>query len=124
MFITAASMEVVRTCADATSAALYQAGVRYVFGHPGGEVVDLMNALESGGIRFVLTGHESAAAFMAAAMGRLSGIPGVCLSTLGPGACNLVLGVGSALLDRDPLLAISATIPDDRSHTQTKQNLP
>jgi acetolactate synthase-1/2/3 large subunit len=106
------------------AAALYDAGIRYAFGHPGGEVVDLMNALEDGGIRFILTGHESAAAFMAAAIGRLTGVPGVCLSTLGPGACNLVLGVGSAFLDRDPLLAISAITPDDRIHTQTKQNLP
>lgn len=82
-----------------------------MFGHPGGEVVDFVNALETCGIRFVLTGHESAAAFMAGAAGRLTGIPGVCLSTLGPGACNLVLGVASAYLDRDPLLAFSARTP-------------
>jgi acetolactate synthase-1/2/3 large subunit len=106
------------------AAALYDAGIRHAFGHPGGEVVDLINALEDGGVRFILTGHESAAAFMAGAIGRLTGVPGVCVSTLGPGACNLVLGVGSAFLDRDPLLAISAITPDDRIHTHTKQNLP
>ena len=87
---------------------LYQAGVRYVFGQPGGEVVELLDALEQRGIRFVLTGHESAAAFAAATMGYASGIPGVCLATLGPGACNLTLGVADALLDRHPLLAITA----------------
>jgi acetolactate synthase-1/2/3 large subunit len=96
------------TTAQVIAHKLYDAGVRYVFGHPGGEVVDLIEALEQTGIQFVLMGHESAAALAAGTMGCASGIPGVCLSTLGPGACNLVLGVGEALLDRQPLLAISA----------------
>ncbi len=113
-----------RSCALAIAETLHEGGVRYVFGHPGGEVVDLIDALENTGIRFVLTGHEAAAAFMASAVGRLTGIPGVCLATLGPGACNLVLGVGAAYLDRDPMLAISARSPASRMGVSQKQNLP
>ena len=103
---------------------LHDAGVRFAFGHPGGEVLELIDALEGAGIRFVLTGHESTAAFMAAAAGRLTGIPGVCVATLGPGACNLVLGAGTAYLDRDPVLAISARTATGRHHRSNKQNLP
>lgn len=113
-----------RSCAAAIAGTLHEGGVRYVFGHPGGEVVNLIEALEKAGIRFVLTGHEAAAAFMASAVGRLTGTPGVCLATLGPGACNLVLGVGAAYLDRDPILAISARSPVSRSVVSQKQNLP
>ncbi len=112
-----------RSCALAIAETIQEEGVRYVFGHPGGEVVDPIDALENTGIRFVLTGHEAAAAFMASAIGRLTGIPGVCLVTLGPGACNLVLGVGAAYLDRDPMLAISARSPASRTRVSQKQNL-
>jgi acetolactate synthase-1/2/3 large subunit len=112
------------TTADIVAQTLYAAGVRHVFGHPGGEVVDLIEALARHNVEFILTGHESAAAFMAGAVGRLTGLPGVCLATLGPGACNLVLGVGAAYLDRDPLLAFSARTATDRAHLSNKQNLP
>lgn len=112
------------TCAEAIARTLQEAGVRFAFGHPGGEVLELIDALERTGIRFVLTGHESTAAFMAAAVGRLTGTPGVCVATLGPGACNLVLGVGTAYLDRDPVLAISARTSTERHHRSNKQNLP
>ena len=112
------------TCADVIAQTLHEAGVRFAFGHPGGEVLELIDALERSGIRFVLTGHESTAAFMAAAVGRLTGIPGVCVATLGPGACNLVLGVGTAYLDRDPVLAITARTSTERHHRSNKQNLP
>ena len=87
-------------------------------------MLELIDALERTGIRFVLTGHESTAAFMAAAVGRLTGTPGVCVATLGPGACNLVLGVGTAYLDRDPVLAITARTSTERHHRSNKQNLP
>jgi acetolactate synthase I/II/III large subunit len=98
--------------------------VRHVFGHPGGEVVNLIESLHVHGIEFILTGHESTAAFMAGTVGRLTGVPGVCLATLGPGACNLALGVGNALLDRDPLLAFSARTANSRIRISNKQNLP
>ncbi len=97
-----------QTTAQVIAKKLYDAGVRYVFGQPGGEVVELIESFEQIGVKFILMGHESAAALAAGTMGYATGIPGVCLSTLGPGACNLVLGVGEALLDRHPLLAISA----------------
>ncbi len=112
------------TCAEVIARTLHEAGVQFAFGHPGGEVLELIDALERSGIRFVLTGHESTAAFMAAAVGRLTGTPGVCVATLGPGACNLVLGVGTAYLDRDPVLAISARTSTERHHRSNKQNLP
>lgn len=112
------------TCATVAAQTLRSAGIQYVFGHPGGEVVDLIEALARHDIEFILTGHESAAAFMAGTAGRLTGLPGVCLSTLGPGACNLVLGVGCAYLDRDPLLAISARTATARSRVSNKQNVP
>ncbi|MYA76320.1 MAG: thiamine pyrophosphate-binding protein [Gemmatimonadetes bacterium] len=112
------------TCAEVIARTLHETGVRFAFGHPGGEVLELIDALERTGIRFVLTGHESTAAFMAAAVGRLTGTPGVCVATLGPGACNLVLGVGTAYLDRDPVLAITARTSTERHHRSNKQNLP
>ena len=111
------------TCAQVIAETLRAAGVRRVFGHPGGEILDFMRALERCGIEFLLAGHESAAAFMAGAVGRMTGFPGVCLATLGPGACNLVLGVGCALLDRDPLLAFSARATSNRSGINPKQHL-
>ena len=79
-------------------------GVRYIFGLPGEENLDFMDALSgSQQIHFVTTRHEQGAAFMANVYGRLSTYPGVCLSTLGPGATNLITGVADAQLDRVPL---------------------
>jgi len=94
---------------------LYKAGIRYVFGHPGGEVVDLIEALAQAGIEFVLMGHESAAALAAGILGHATGIPGVCLATLGPGASNLTLGIAEAWLERHPMLALSARTPDEKT---------
>ncbi|MBT5875691.1 MAG: thiamine pyrophosphate-binding protein [Candidatus Latescibacteria bacterium] len=111
------------TCSDAIAEALHESQVTHIFGQPGGEVVELMESLHSHDVTFVLTGHESAAAFMAGTVGRMTGIPGACLATLGPGACNLVLGVASAYLDRDPLLAISARTATSRARISNKQNL-
>src|SRR4030066_2306918 len=83
-------------------------GVKYIFGVPGEETLDLMDALYGSKITFVPTRHEQGAAFMANAWGRLAGSPGVCLSTLGPGATNLVTGIADAYLDFAPLVAITA----------------
>ncbi len=77
-------------------------GVDRVFGIPGEETLDFMDSLSRSKIVFVLTRHEQAAAFMANAHGRLSGKAGVCLSTLGPGATNLLTGIADAYLDRAP----------------------
>src|SRR2546427_532228 len=75
-------------------------GVRFAFGIPGEENLELMDALRGSSVRFVLTRHEGAAAFMADVYGRLSGRAGGCLATLGPGATNLVTGVADAFLER------------------------
>ncbi len=83
-------------------------GVRYIFGVPGEEIEDLLFSLESSSIQFIPTRHEQGAAFMADVWGRLTGRAGVCLSTLGPGATNLVTGVADANLDKSPLVAITA----------------
>jgi acetolactate synthase-1/2/3 large subunit len=97
-------------------------GVRYVFGIPGEETLDLNAALEdSKTIRFVLTRHEQAAAFMADVYGRLSSYPGVCLATLGPGATNLLTGVADAHLDRAPLVAITGQAGLERVHLESHQ---
>ena len=102
---------------------LYEAGVRYVMGHPGGEIVDLIEGFREEHLDFVLTRHETSAAFMADAMGALTGTPGVCLGTLGPGATNLVTGVAQAYLDRSPVIALSGQLPADRYETVTHQRL-
>lgn len=102
---------------------LRAAGVRYVFGHPGGEVVDLIEGFRQAGLEFVLTRHETAAGFMAEAIASASGIPGVCVATLGPGATNLVTGVAQAYLDRAPLIALTGQLPADRYEITTHQKL-
>jgi acetolactate synthase-1/2/3 large subunit len=96
--------------AEALADTIFATGVRIAFGHPGGEVVLLIDALRRRGIRFLLTHHETPAAFMALGHGDLTGIPGVCISTLGPGATNLVTGVASALLERAPVVALTGAL--------------
>src|SRR5437879_11674005 len=81
--------------------------VRYVFGLPGEEILDILDSLLDSRITFIPTRHEQGAAFMADAYGRLTGRAGVCLATLGPGATNLATGVADANLDRAPLVAIT-----------------
>jgi acetolactate synthase-1/2/3 large subunit len=90
---------------------LRDAGARHAFGIPSGNVLPLLDALRRGGIEFVLTAHEGSAAFAADVTGRFTGTPGVCLSTMGPGATNLATGVGCASLDRSPLVAITCNVP-------------
>jgi acetolactate synthase I/II/III large subunit len=89
---------------------LEQAGVRWVFGIPSGPVLPLIEALRKSPVEFVLTATETSAAFMASAVGYLTGIPGVCASTVGPGATNLTTGIGCAWLDRAPALAITCNV--------------
>ena len=89
---------------------LKQSGVRRGFGVPSGNVLPLMDAMRGGGVDFVLTAHEGSAAFAADVTGRMTGVPGLCIATLGPGATNLATGVGCAWLDRSPLIAITCTL--------------
>ncbi len=102
-------------------ACLESEGVRFAFGIPGEENLELMDALRGSSLRFVLTRHEGAAAFMADVYGRLSGRAGVCLATLGPGATNLVTGVADAFLDRAPLVAITAQANLSKIHRESHQ---
>jgi acetolactate synthase I/II/III large subunit len=89
---------------------LESAGVRWIFGVPSGPVLPLIESMRESAVQFVLTASETSAGFMASAVGYLTGVPGVCISTVGPGATNLTTGVGSAWLDRTPLLAITCNV--------------
>ncbi|WP_299695036.1 thiamine pyrophosphate-binding protein [uncultured Tateyamaria sp.] len=93
---------------------LVSAEIDTVFGVPGEETTEVMAALDASGIDFVLCRNEQGAAFMASVHGRLTGRPGVCLATLGPGATNLVTGVADAQLDHVPLIAITGQGARDR----------
>ncbi len=96
-------------------------GVEYIFGLPGEETLDLMESLRTSKIRFILTRHEQAAAFMADAYGRFTGRAGVCISTLGPGATNLLTGIADAFLDKSPLVAITGQADLKRIHKESHQ---
>jgi len=101
------------TVAESVVEALKEMGVKYVFGVPSGGWVDYMEALrKADGIEFVLTTHEAGAGMMADVCGRLTGAPGACFGTFGPGATNLATGVGEALLDRSPVIAFTDEMPD------------
>jgi len=102
---------------------LEEEGVQYVFGVPGEENADIMMSLLGSKIRFVVCRHEQGAAFMADLSGRLTGLPGVCLGTLGPGATNLVTGVANAHFDHSPLLAITGQGATTRLHKESHQNM-
>jgi thiamine pyrophosphate-dependent acetolactate synthase large subunit-like protein len=93
--------------AELLVSALENEGVQQIFGVPGEENLDLVEALRRSAIKLVLTRHEQAAAFMAATHGRLTGRAGVCLSTLGPGALNLTTGAAYALLGAMPMIMIT-----------------
>jgi len=97
--------------------------VPYIFGLPGEEMEDILFSLEKSSIKFIPTRHEQGAAFMADMWGRLSGQAGVCLSTLGPGATNLVTGVADANLDKSPVVAISAQAGVQKLHKESHQYL-
>ncbi len=98
-------------------------GVEYIFGVPGEENIDVMDALIDSPIEFVTTRHEQGAAFIADVYGRLTGRAGVCLSTLGPGATNLVTGVADANMDRAPIVAIAGQGSTARMHKESHQIL-
>jgi acetolactate synthase I/II/III large subunit len=98
--------------------------VEYIFGIPGEENIAFMDVLKnSSSIKFITTRHEQGAAFMADVYGRLTGKPGVCLATLGPGATNLMTGVADANLDGAPLVAITGQAGTDRMHVESHQYL-
>ena len=114
------------TVADAIAAFLAQQGVRRVYGVTGGEMLPLLDALQRHGVEFTLTHHEAAAAYMADTEGQLTGRPGVCVSTLGPGAANLFAGLAQATLERSPVLGLTADVTPHEAAGQRHQvfNIP
>ncbi len=95
--------------------ALENEGVDYIFGIPGEENLDFLNSLKGSKIKLVLTRHEQGAGFMAATYGRLTGKPGVCLSTLGPGATNFTTPAAYAQLGAMPMMMITGQKPIKKS---------
>jgi acetolactate synthase I/II/III large subunit len=112
------------TVAEAVADELAQLGVDRVFGLPGGEVLALIDALRRRGLEYALCRHEADAGMTAAVYGKLKGTVGVVLTTLGPGAANLMLPLSNSLLDREPLLALSAQTPESWSWDRTHQKVP
>ncbi len=99
-------------------------GVKHIFGVPSGGWVDYMEAIrQTAGIEFVLTSHEGGAGFMADVCGQITGIPGVCFGTFGPGATNLITGVGCAQLDRAPLIALTDEMPPNMRGRVTQMGI-
>ena len=111
------------TCAEVLALTLKDAGVTRMFGLPGGEMLDFLEAARRAGIRFILTRHEATASFMADVTGQIQRRPGVCLATLGPGAVNMTLGVANAYLDRSPVVAITASLARASAPYATHQQL-
>ncbi|GAB4335153.1 MAG: acetolactate synthase large subunit [Desulfobulbaceae bacterium] len=111
------------TAAQLLVECLENEGVEYVFGIPGEENLHIMDALLESSVRFITVRHEQAAAFMADVYGRLTGKPGVCLSTLGPGATNLLTGVADANMDHAPVVAIAGQGATTRMHKESHQVL-
>ena len=110
-----------RNVAQLLVSCLENEGVEYVFGLPGEENLQVIDAIASSSIRFITTRDERGAAFMADTYGALTGKAGVCLSTLGPGAINLLLGVANAQLDSHPLVALTAQAGLDRLYKESHQ---
>ena len=110
-----------RKASDVFVECLEAEGVKYVFGIPGEETLDLNESLAASSIQFVPVRHEQGGAYMADAYGRLTGRAGVCLGTLGPGATNLVTAVADAFLDRAPLVALTGQSDLQRMHKESHQ---
>ncbi len=111
------------TAEELLSRRLRDHGVRRFFGIPGGPSIPYMEAFRKAGIEFILTSHESSAAVMADVTARLTGVTGVCHATFGPGATNISTGVGGALLDRSPLLALTSEMPDEWAGRTAQMNI-
>jgi acetolactate synthase I/II/III large subunit len=109
--------------AELITRCLENEGVTHVFGVPGEENIQLIEALSRSSIRYVLVRHEQGASFMAETYGRLTGRAGVCSATLGPGAINLLLGTADATTNSTPLLALSAQVGMDRSFKESHQGV-
>ncbi len=112
-----------RRASDVFVECLEAEGVKYVFGIPGEETLDLNESLAASSVSFVPVRHEQGGAYMADMYGRLTGRAGVCLGTLGPGATNLITAVADAFLDRAPLVALTGQADLERMHKESHQYL-
>jgi acetolactate synthase-1/2/3 large subunit len=110
-----------RRASDLFVECLEAEGVKYVFGIPGEETLDLNQSLANSSVAFIPVRHEQGGAYMADMYGRLTGRAGVCLGTLGPGAMNLVTAIGDAVLDRAPLVALTGQADLERMHKESHQ---
>ena len=111
------------TTVEEMAAAFKQMGASFIVGHPGGESVELMEAAKARGIWFILMKQEVAGAMLAATLGEITGSPGVCLSTRGPGVTNMVNGIAHAFLDRAPLIAITDRYSNQEQEIGLRQRL-
>lgn len=112
-----------QTAAQLLIRSLVQQDVKYIFGIPGGKIMPTFDVLRDEGPQLIVCRHEQNAAFMAAAIGRLTGRPGVCLVTSGPGTGNLVTGVATATTEGDPMVAIGGVVPLPDTLKQTHQSM-
>src|SRR5687767_9842200 len=112
-----------RKASDLFVECLEAEGVKYVFGIPGEETLDLNESLERSSISFVPVRHEQGGAYMADMYGRLTQRAGVCLGTLGPGATNLITAVADAFLDRSPMVALTGQADLERMHKESHQHI-
>src|ERR687892_1818524 len=112
-----------RKASDLFVECLEAEGVRYVFGIPGEETLDLNESLANSSVEFVPVRHEQGGAYIADVCGRLTGRAGVCLGTLGPGATNLVTAVADAYLDRAPLVVLTGQAALERMHKESHQHI-
>ena len=103
---------------------LKKRGVKQVFGTPGSDTINLINAFSDQGINYVLTHHENTAAYMASTYGEITGVPGVVIVTKGPGITNLASGIASAHLDRRPIIVFSAIIDPELLSKNPHQEVP
>ena len=111
------------TC-DFIAKYLKRRGVKQVFGTPGSDTINLINAFSDQGINYVLTHHENTAAYMASTYGEITGVPGVVIVTKGPGITNLASGIASAHLDRRPIMVFSAIIDPELLSKNPHQEVP
>ena len=111
------------TIAEYIADQLSERGVKYVFGVPGGPSIPYIEAFRNAGIEFILTTNEASAGIMADVSARVTGIPGICHATLGPGATNISTGVGGALLDRSPVIVFTSEMPDSMIHRTVQMNI-
>src|SRR5688500_5792031 len=103
--------------------ALEREGVRHVFGYPGGAIMPLYDALPGSNLKHILVRHEQAAALAADAYGRVTGQPGVCIATSGPGATHLVTGIANAFMDSVPMVAITGQVASPLMGTDAFQEV-